>query len=268
MTLVVRPLHPLLGGEVSGVHTGRPLDMAAGRGVVAGDRPLCGSRVPRPDLDDGRQMDFARQFGNWKSAQRPRRCKAPIAAGNVRHLQPRRAGSPPAPMTIRAASTSSATGCTPTGRSGADPRRAVDALRASRAAPGSALGGARPNSPICAAYDALPAAPRPRSRIWSPRMTSRGRAPSSASPSCCSARRMLPPVPQRLVRLHPGSAQDALPCRARLGNRRLARARRPPAVARPDRARHPTRVCLSPRMARGRSGHLGQPLHHAPRPRL
>src|SRR5262249_29791933 len=37
------------------------------------------------------------------------------------------------------------------------------------------------------------------------------------------------------------------------------------AAARPDRVRHPGSVRVPPRMAAGRSGNLGQPLHNAPR---
>src|ERR1700704_6332392 len=63
MSLSVRPLHPLFVGEVSRVDIGRPLDTAA---VAA-----LGQAIDRyavlvfrgQHLDDERQMEFARQFG-------------------------------------------------------------------------------------------------------------------------------------------------------------------------------------------------------------
>ena len=90
-----------------------------------------------------------------------------------------------------------------------------------------------------AAYDALPDKTRTQLEgliaehsIWH----SRGQlAVTTYTPE---ERASLPPVPQRVVRTHPGSrTQDALYRRARLAHHRHADRRRPPPADGPDRAR-------------------------------
>src|SRR5207302_6412822 len=66
----------------------------------------------------------------------------------------------------------------------------------------------------------------------------------------------------------PLEPQGALRRLARLARRRVAGARGPAAPARSHRARDAAAVRVPPRLVRGRSRHLGQPLHDAPRPPL
>ena len=75
------------------------------------------------------------------------------------------------------------------------------------------------------------------------------------------------PVRQPLVRIASGQRPDfALPVLARRPHRRLAAARSDDDAARADRARDAAGIRLPPQVARRRPRHVGQPVHHAPRP--
>src|SRR5437762_10265151 len=63
MSLSVRQLHPLFVGEVSGVDIGRPLDTATLAELWRAIDRYAVLVFRGQDLDDERQMDFARQFG-------------------------------------------------------------------------------------------------------------------------------------------------------------------------------------------------------------
>src|SRR5437762_12992571 len=63
MSLAVRQLHPLLVGEVSGVDIGRPLDTATLAELWRAIHRQAVLVFRGQDLDDGRQMGFARHFG-------------------------------------------------------------------------------------------------------------------------------------------------------------------------------------------------------------
>ena len=76
----------------------------------------------------------------------------------------------------------------------------------------------------------------------------------------------LPPVPQVLVRTLPNSGRKSLYLASHAGRIfGMSEPGRPRADRRTGRARHPAPVHLHPSLARPRSGHLGQSLHHAPR---
>ncbi len=119
------------------------------------------------------------------------------------------------------------------------------------------------------ARPALPVPPcRRRSSRWWRSIPSFIRAASSATPT--TPRPSAPPAGAAPPGARPSGLQapHALHGIARLTHRRLADARRAAAAARPDGARHATRVRASPQLAPRRPGDLGQPWHAAPRPPL
>ena len=67
MDLTVRQLHPLFVGEVLGLDVGRPLAPAAVRALTAAIDRFGVLVCHDQDLDDERQMAFARQFGELET---------------------------------------------------------------------------------------------------------------------------------------------------------------------------------------------------------
>src|SRR5215207_6795820 len=63
MTIAVRQLHPLFAAEIGGVEVGRPLDAAVVRALGEAIDRYAVLVFRDQDLDDERQMDFARHFG-------------------------------------------------------------------------------------------------------------------------------------------------------------------------------------------------------------
>ena len=266
MEITVRPLHPLFVGEVGGVDAGRPLDAATVRALDEAIDRYAVLVLRGQDLDDERQMAFARHFGELEL---PRSGRADV----IRRLRPEMSDISNLDEQNRL-------------RGRDDPRRfdqlgnrlwhtdgsfrrvpaMLSMLYAHRVPGPSPLGaGETEFADLRAAYDALPDATKAEIAdlvalhdiAWS-------RAQLGFTDLLFGEKNVLPPVPQRVVRTPSGvRAQDALCRRARLGDRRLAAARRAALAARADRARDAARVRLSPRMARGRSRDLGQPLHDA-----
>jgi len=212
MTLVVRPLHPLLGGEVSGVDTGRPLDMAA---VVALWQAVDRYAVVvfrGQDLDDGRQMDFARQFGELEI---PRSGRADVK----RRLRPEMSDISNLDEQGRLRRRDDSRRFDQLGNrlwhTDGSFRRipaALSMLYAHRVPrPGPLGGGETEFADLRAAYDALPAATKAEIEdlvalhdiAWS-------RAQLGFTELLFGEKDVLPPAPQRLVRLHPGSKRKTL----------------------------------------------------------
>ncbi len=81
MSLSVRPLHPRFVGEVGGVDIGRPLDTATVAALWQAIDRYAVLVFRGQMLDDERQMDFARQFGELEL---PRSGRADVK----RRLQP------------------------------------------------------------------------------------------------------------------------------------------------------------------------------------
>ena len=63
MPVSVRQLHPLFVGEVSGVDTGRPIDRETVAALNAAIDRYAVLVFRGQDLDDEREMAFARNFG-------------------------------------------------------------------------------------------------------------------------------------------------------------------------------------------------------------
>jgi alpha-ketoglutarate-dependent 2,4-dichlorophenoxyacetate dioxygenase len=84
MGLSIRQLHPLFVGEVSGVDVGRPIDAATLAALNAAIDRYAVLVLPGQGLDDERQMAFARNFGELElprsgAAKVKRRLRAEIA---------------------------------------------------------------------------------------------------------------------------------------------------------------------------------------------
>ena len=121
-----------------------------------------------------------------------------------------------------------------------------------------------------AAYDALPDATKRRlDGLVAEHSIFNSRARLGFTNFSDEERQSMPPVPQVLVRTHPGvRPQVALPRLACGPHLRPARRRGPRADRGADRACDPAAVRLHPPLAGARPGDLGQPLHHAPRHRV
>jgi alpha-ketoglutarate-dependent 2,4-dichlorophenoxyacetate dioxygenase len=212
MELSVRQLHPLFVGEVSGIDVGRPLDAATMHALTEAIDRYAVLVFHDQDLDDERQMAFARNFGELElprsgRADVKRRLRAEMADISNLDEQNRLRGRD-------------------------DPRRfdqlgnrlwhtdgsfrrvpAMFSMLYAHRVPGpSPLGnGETEFADQRAAYDALPEATKTEIAdlvalhdiAWS-------RAQLGFTDLLFGEKNVLPPVPQRLVRTHPGSGRKTL----------------------------------------------------------
>jgi alpha-ketoglutarate-dependent 2,4-dichlorophenoxyacetate dioxygenase len=212
MSLSVRQLHPLFVGEVSGVDVRRPLDTPATAALWQAIDRYAVLVFRGQDLDDERQMDFARQFGELEiprsgRADVKRRLRAEMS--DISNLDEQ--------------------GCV---RRRDDPRRfdqlgnrlwhtdgsfrripaALSMLYAHRVPrPGPVGKGETEFVDLRAAHDALPAATKAEVEdlvalhdiAWS-------RAQLGFTELLFGEKDVLLPVPQRVVRVHPGSKRKTL----------------------------------------------------------
>ena len=212
MNLSVRQLHPIFVGEVNGVDVGRPLEAATVRAIADAIDRYAVLVFRCQDLDDERQMAFARHFGELEL---PRSGRADIR----RRLRPEMSDISNLDEQGRL-------------RGRDDPRRfdqlgnrlwhtdgsfrgvpaALSMLYAHRVPQPSPLGkGETEFADLRAAYDALAAATRAAIEdlvalhdiAWS-------RAQLGFTELLFGEKDVLPPVPQRLVRTHPGSHRKTL----------------------------------------------------------
>jgi alpha-ketoglutarate-dependent 2,4-dichlorophenoxyacetate dioxygenase len=212
MGLRISQLHPLFVGEVSGVDVGRPLDAPTVCAITETIDRYAVLVFPGQDLDDERQMEFARHFGELEiprsgRANVKRRLRAEMSDISNLDEQGRLRGRD-------------------------DPRRfdqlgnrlwhtdgsfrrvpaALSMLYAHRVPRPGPLGkGETEFADLRAAYDALLAATKAEIEglvalhdiAWS-------RAQLGFTDLLFGEKDVLPPVPQRLVRTHPGSGRKTL----------------------------------------------------------
>jgi alpha-ketoglutarate-dependent 2,4-dichlorophenoxyacetate dioxygenase len=210
--LGIRQLHPLFAAVVTGIDAGRPLDAEVVGALTEAIDRYAVLVLPDQELDDERQMAFARNFGELEL---PRSGRADVA----RRLRPE----------MSDISNLDAEGRL---RSREDPRRfdqlgnrlwhtdgsfrrvpaMLSMLYAHRVPGPSPLGdGDTEFTDLRAAYDALPEATKTEidglvalhDIAWS-------RAQLGFTDLLFGEKNVLPPVPQRLVRTHPGSGRKTL----------------------------------------------------------
>jgi len=212
MSLSLRQLHPLFVGEVSGVDVKRPLDTAAVAALWHAIDRYAVLVFRGQDLDEKHQMDFARQFGELEI---PRSGRADVK----RRLRPEMADISNLDEQGRVRCRDDARRFDQLGNrlwhTDGSFRRipaALSMLYAHRMPRPGPLGkGETEFADLRAAYDALPAATQAEIEdlvalhdiAWS-------RAQLGFTELLFGEKDVLPPVPQRLVRIHPGSKRKTL----------------------------------------------------------
>jgi alpha-ketoglutarate-dependent 2,4-dichlorophenoxyacetate dioxygenase len=212
MSLSIHPLLPLLGAKVSGVDTGRPLDAATVASLWQAIDRYAVVVFRGQDLDDGRQMDLARQFGELEI---PRSGRADVK----RRLRPEMSDISNLDEQGQLRRRDDARRFDQLGNrlwhTDGSFRRipaALSMLYAHRVPrPGPLGGGETEFADLRAAYDALSAATKAEIEdlvalhdiAWS-------RAQLGFTELLFGEKNLLPAVPQRLVRVHPGSKRKTL----------------------------------------------------------
>ena len=212
MSLSVRPLHPRFVGEVGGVDIGRPLDTATVAALWQAIDRYAVLVFRGQMLDDERQMDFARQFGELEL---PRSGRADVK----RRLRPEMSDISNLDEQGQLRRRDDARRFDQLGNrlwhTDGSFRRipaALSMLYAHRVPrPGPLGDGETEFADLRAAYDALPAGTKAEIAdlvalhdiAWS-------RAQLGFIELLFGEKDVLPPVPQRLVRVHPGSKRKTL----------------------------------------------------------
>lgn len=212
MNLTVRPLHPLFVGEVAGLDVARPLDGAMAQALVAAIDRYAVLVFHCQRLDDEKQMAFARNFGELelpRSGRADVKRRLPPAVSDISNLDdqnrlrdrddPRRFDQ----LGNRLWHTDGSFRRVPA---------ALSMLYAHRVpARGPCGNGETEFADLRAAYDALPEATKAEIEdlvalhdiAWS-------RGQLGFNDLLFGEKNVLPPVPQRLVRTHPGSGRKTL----------------------------------------------------------
>ena len=212
MPISVRPLHPLFVGEVSGVDTGKPIDAATAAALNDAIDRYAVLVFRGQELDDEREMAFALNFGELEIprsgvAGGKRRLRAEIAdISNLDENHRLRGRDDPRrfdQLGNRLWHTDGSFRRVPA---------ALSMLYAHRVPkPGPEGKGETEFADMRAAYDALDEAMKARidgliamhDIAWS-------RAQLGFTDLLFGEKNVLPPVPQRLVRTHPGSKRKVL----------------------------------------------------------
>jgi alpha-ketoglutarate-dependent 2,4-dichlorophenoxyacetate dioxygenase len=208
MSIQIRQLHPLFVGEVSGVDVARPIDADTVAALNAAIDRYAVLIFRGQNLDDERQMTFARNFGELelpRSGVADIKRRLPPAVADISNLDA------DSELRGRDDPTSLATGCgTPTARF-AGCRRRCRCYAHRVPGPSPRGNGETEFADMRAAYDAL--SDQQKTDIadlvalhdiaWS-------RGQLGFGDLLFGEKQVLPPVPQRLVRTHPGSGRKVL----------------------------------------------------------
>jgi alpha-ketoglutarate-dependent 2,4-dichlorophenoxyacetate dioxygenase len=212
MSLSIRQLHPLFGGEVSGVDTGRPLDEATVASLWQAIDRYAVVVFRGQGLDDERQMDFARQFGELEI---PRSGRADVK----RRLRPEMSDISNLDEQGQLRRRDDARRFDQLGNrlwhTDGSFRRipaALSMLYAHRVpCPGPLGAGETEFADLRAAYDALPAITKAEiAELVALHDIAWSRAQLGFTELLFGEKDVLPPVPQRLVRVHPGAKRKTL----------------------------------------------------------
>jgi alpha-ketoglutarate-dependent 2,4-dichlorophenoxyacetate dioxygenase len=208
MQLQLRQLHPLFVGEVSGIDAGLPLAAAAIRAISDAIDRYAVLVLRDQELDDERQLSFARHFGEIEAPRSAR-------PGTRRRLRPEVSDISNLDENDRL-------------RAADDPRRfdqlgnrlwhtdgsfrrvpaALSMLYAHKV-PSS--GGETEFADLRAAWDALPEKTKAEVEdLVALHDIAYSRSQIGFTELLFGEREVLPPVPQRLVRVHPGSKRKTL----------------------------------------------------------
>jgi alpha-ketoglutarate-dependent 2,4-dichlorophenoxyacetate dioxygenase len=212
MSLSIRQLHPPFGGEVSGVDTGRPLDEATVASLWQAIDRYAVVVFRGQGLDDERQMDFARQFGELEI---PRSGRADVK----RRLRPEMSDISNLDEQGQLRRRDDARRFDQLGNrlwhTDGSFRRipaALSMLYAHRVPrPGPLGAGETEFADLRAAYDALPAITKAEiAELVALHDIAWSRAQLGFTELLFGEKDVLPPVPQRLVRVHPGAKRKTL----------------------------------------------------------
>jgi alpha-ketoglutarate-dependent 2,4-dichlorophenoxyacetate dioxygenase len=245
-----RQMHPLYVGEVSDVDAGTPLAAATVR-AISDALDHCAVLVLRDQhLDDERQLAFARHFGEIEAPRSARsggkrRLRSEISdISNLDEYDRLRAADDPRRFDQLGNRLWHTDGSF---------RRIPAALSMLYAHHVPRSGGETEFADLRAAWEALPDKTRAgldgQVAIHD---IAYSRSQIGFTELLFGEREVLPPVPQRLVRIHPGSRRETLYLASHASHVGWAAdPGRPAAAARPDRVRDAAPVCVSPRLARG-----------------
>jgi alpha-ketoglutarate-dependent 2,4-dichlorophenoxyacetate dioxygenase len=208
MQLQLRQLHPLFGGEVSGIDAGLRLAVAAIRAISDAIDQYAVLVLRDQELDDERQLSFARHFGEIEAPRSAR-------PGTKRRLRPEVSDISNLDENHRL-------------RAADDPRRfdqlgnrlwhtdgsfrrvpaALSTLYAHKV---PSRGGETEFADLRAAWDALPEKTKAEVEdLVALHDIAYSRSQIGFTELLFGEREVLPPVPQRLVRVHPGSKRKTL----------------------------------------------------------
>jgi alpha-ketoglutarate-dependent 2,4-dichlorophenoxyacetate dioxygenase len=207
MTIAVRQLHPLFVGEVSGVDLAAPLPDPTIDAIRAAIDRYAVLVFHDQRLDDDAQLAFARRFGEIEPPQThrgPRRLKHAEFA-DISNLDPEnRLRAPDDRRRMNALGNR-------LWHTDASFRRVPGALSMLYAHVVPPEGGETEFADLRAAYDALPAAMKARLEdLVAEHSIFHSRAQIGFTDFSPEERAAMPPVPQRLVRVHPGSKRKTL----------------------------------------------------------
>ena len=208
MQLAIRQLHPLFAGEISGVDAGRPLTPPTIRAIWDAIGSYAVLVLRDQELDDDRQLAFARQFGEIEAPRSAR-------AGTKRRLLPEISDISNLDENHRLRAADDPRRFDQLGNrlwhTDGSFRRVPAALSMLYAHSVPAGGGDTEFADLRAAWAALPEKTKAEVEdLVALHDIAYSRGQIGFTELLFSEREVLPPVPQRVVRLHPGSGHKTL----------------------------------------------------------